>query len=158
MTPSLREDLCGQWVSLDGSRALRVSRTQHGIWVTVTAGLGAVTLAHQRPATWHPREAGAEASLNALRRLDRLSMELDEPGRGPTYELMFARENPAPETFGGLQWIPLDAATPRSQVRVFSEWGASFNEAVMGPWDDFVEEETARFNWVSPLVNYRPVG
>lgn len=154
-SPTMRGDLEGHWVSLCGTRALDVRRTGQGVYVTVTARPSGAVLARDRPATWCPRAPDAVHSRNASRRLDRLSMELGDPGRGPTYELMFARENLAPETYDGLQWVPLEDTTPASEVRVFSQWGASFHEAVMGRFDDFVEDENALYDWVFPLVNYR---
>jgi hypothetical protein len=35
------------------------------------------------------------------------------------------------------------------------EHGASFYEAVMGPWDDFVEELNAADAWAMPATSYR---
>lgn len=107
----------------------------------------ALALALDRPTSFEPRTASA--------RLDRLIVELEEPGRGPTYDLMIAAPAPQPIAPGGFLWVPVDVEHPPEALRLFGQRGASLYEAVLGPWDDAIEQERERLAWAELPVSFR---
>ncbi|MBT3218463.1 MAG: hypothetical protein HN348_05180 [Proteobacteria bacterium] len=123
--------------------------------VTVFEGLGPATHVVARPAEWHPCQPEAAASDNARKRLDALVAEMGEKYLGTTYRLMFARSNRDPKSHGGFNWIAIEDSTPIEDVRILPEGGASYWEAVLGAYDDFVEELNSFDDWMMPLTSYR---
>lgn len=155
--PYFRSDYLRLWVAEDRSKSVRIDRSGDGnLCVTLWRGLAESVLAENLPAEWHPREPDAAMSMSARRRLDYLCVELGQPGVGATYDLMFATENNDPAAFGGFRWRPVDTAADIQGVRLFPELGASFYEAVLGFWDDFIEAQRQADSWVEPLSTYRP--
>lgn len=115
---------------------------------------GGPVLTRDRPACWHPRTPGEEASRSARQRLDTLVVELEEPGLGPTWDLFVgARVADTSET-GGLEWGPLRPDSPVEDVRLFSQVGASFYEAVLGWYDVHVKEERERHAWAQAPATF----
>jgi hypothetical protein len=149
-----RADYCRLWVAVDGTGWLRIAHD--GAQLRVTVARSGVMQASQRPTTWHPRTPGEEASESALKRLDWLSAELGAPNLGPTYRLYVAAENTDTGRYGGKQWRPVLPDDPIEGIRLFPEPGASFYEAVLGAWDDYVEDINAGIAWVYPLSTWRP--
>ncbi len=151
-----RDDYCRTWAAEDGSKQLTIWRdTTREILVTVTAADG-TTLASERPTKWIPRTLDGEKPALGAHRLDKLVVELGDPGLGVTYDFYFAVESTDQDDGGGYQWRPVAASDPVGAVCLHPEGGASFWEAVLGPWDDRVEEEWEAVSWIEPLVPYRP--
>lgn len=150
--------LGGRWESVEGRHVLEISvLSSTEASVTFWAWNGGPLLASALPAHWRPREIGAEASPVARKRLDTLVVELEEPGRGPTCNLMVASPAVDAASAGGQQWGPLQMGGPIDEVRLFSEWGASFYEAVLGVYDPFIEEEWERLAWAREPDTFRLV-
>ncbi len=149
-----RESYLSLWVAVDGTGWLRIARDSEVIRTTVWRA-GAVQ-ADRRLTTWQARTPGMEASESTSKRLDCLSAELGEPNLGPTYRLYVAAENTDPTQYGGKQWRPVLPEDAASGVRLFPEYGASYYEALLGKWDDFVEDINAGEEWVYPLSTWRP--
>ena len=153
--PDYPAALLGFWVAEDASKSLRVAREGEGeLRVSVWRGLGPEAHIEARPTRWHPPSLAHAESANARRRLGYLQVELGAPGLGTTYDLLVGWPSPA-ET--GYQWIAAPPDAERADLRLFPEGGASFHEAVLGVWDDFVEDEREREQgWLEPLSTYRP--
>ena len=129
------EPLLGLWFAEDRSKTLVVWAEGDGLKVNVFRGLGPQTHATGRPAKRQPDGSALT--------------ELGEPGMGTTYTLRLVARDAAGH---------LRAATPdddADSVRVLGEHGASFYEAVMGPWDDFVEALNDADAWAMPSTLYR---
>jgi hypothetical protein len=159
----MREDYCTLWVARDGRLAVGI-RPADGTHkddarfpyrVTVYRGLTARTHADDRSAEWYPRDRKASSSTNAHHRLDRLVVELGSPISGQTYTLMFARRNTNADNYGGLNWVPVHARTPVTKVELFPELGASYMEAVVGYYDDTVQDQYLGSEWTQPYGNFR---
>ncbi|MBT3219438.1 MAG: hypothetical protein HN348_10130 [Proteobacteria bacterium] len=152
----MRPDLLGYWVAEDGCKSVLIEHGKKGWFeVTVFEGLGPATHVEDRPAEWNPCKPEASASDNARKRLDSLVAEMGQKYLGTTYRLMFARQNPDPESHGGFNWIAIDESTAIEDVRIFPQGGASYWEAVLGYYDDFVEELNSFDDWMMPLTSYR---
>ena len=147
----------GLWLSEDGTRAMRITATPDPVQVSVwrCADLAALHL-DQRPAKWNAPKPEAASSASARDRLGYLQVEVGEPGLGSTYDLMVATRNTAPSAFGGFDWRPITADTPRDEVRLFPEGGASYYEAVLGYYDDVVEAIREADAWMQPLSTWCP--
>ena len=152
------EHVLGCWVAEDATKSLEIRAGEGGaLRVTVWEGLGGAPLAEDRPATLHPPEPGREADGYARARLGYLQVELGDPGLGSTYDLMVGYPSDDPSATGGFAWGRLPSGGDPSRLRLFPEMGASFYEAVLGAWDDFVEEaRQAEGHWIEPLSSYRP--
>lgn len=109
------------------------------------------------PARWRPPVASAAASSWARDRVGYLEVELGAPGLGSTYALMVATRNVDPGAGGGFEWGAITSETPRADVRIFPEGGASYYEAILGYWDDFVEAIRDADSWMQPLSTWLPV-
>jgi hypothetical protein len=154
-----RDEYLCLWVAVDRTKSFRARRdTKGALRLTVWKGIGEAIHVDDAPSKWHPRTPGAECERSARRRLDHLSVELGDPGKGTTYDLLFASESQNSEEFGGFQWRPVDPADALEDIRVFPTPGASFYEAVLGVWDDYVEDmnQAERDSWIEPLSTYRP--
>ena len=147
----------GLWLSEDGTRAMRITATPDGVRVSVwrCADRAALHL-DQRPAKWHPPKPDAATSAHARDRVGYLQVEVGHPGLGSTYDLMVTTRNLDPSTFGGFDWRPIMADTPRAEVRLFPEGGASYYEAVLGYYDDVVEAIRDADDWMQPLSTWLP--
>lgn len=131
----VEEQLLGLWIAEDKSKALVVWAEGGGLKVNVFRGLGPQTHVTGRPAKRQPDGSALT--------------ELGEPGMGTTYTLRLVVRGED----GHLRRAnPDDDA---DSVRVLGEHGASFYEAVMGPWDDFVEDLNAADAWAMPATLYR---
>lgn len=151
----------GAWRSEDGSRAMHIVATtdddgREAIAVSVWRVADGGALMTRRPGKWRAPRVGAEASAYARERLGFVQVEVGLPGLGTTYDLMVARANPEPGTRGGYQWIRLAPETARADVRLFPEAGASYYEAVLGYWDDYVETLRDADAWMQPLSTWLP--
>lgn len=144
----------GLWITEDHTRALRVDRAPDGA-VRVSVWRRRDLAAHlvDRPATWHPPVASAARSADAKSRVGFLQVEVGDPGLGTTYDLMVAC--PAAHD-SGFAWGPLTDGVARDAVRIFPQGGASYYEAVLGAWDDVVEDLRAADAWMQPLSTWRP--
>lgn len=133
--PAERSAMLGLWMAEDGSKMLSLWQDSAGIWLNVFAGLGPRSHVSGRPVT-----IVAEAKLRA---------ELGEPGMGTTYELsaVVAGEDG--------RWRPATPQDSAAAVRLLGAHGASFYEAVLGAWDDFVEDINAGDAWAMPDTIYR---
>jgi hypothetical protein len=106
-----------------------------------------------------PKTAQFVASPNTLgdraqTRLDKLEVELGTPGLGTTLRLMFAVENTDAEK-SPHQWLYVPDDADPAQVRMHPEQGGSYYEAVLGPWDDFVENlDEDEGGWLRPYSVY----
>jgi len=95
-------------------------------------------------------------SPNASQRLDTLSLELETPGIGPVYLLMFSIENCTPGTFGDFRWIHPLPESPLSDLRLHAEYNASLTATMVGPWDDLaIDERQALESWIVPFSTFR---
>jgi hypothetical protein len=150
-------DVCfGLWLSEDGTRALQIAREGDAVIVTVWRRADGLQHLALRPATWHAPDPSASASPDAKRRLGYLQVEVDTPGLGSTYDLMLACRNADPSQYGGFDWRPAPPEFPREHARLFPQGGASYYEAVLGAWDDFVEPIRSADRWMEPLSTWRP--
>ena len=153
---SFRDDLLGHWVCTAGRLSLRIERDRAGaLLVTVWRGLGRSRLVRAAPARYEPPREQHRSSPSARARLGYLCVELAESGLGPTYDLMFAGKNADPSAFGGYEARPLSPDDAPADVLIFPEPGASFLEAVLGPYDDVIEDERSGNDWMLPLGRYR---
>ena len=144
--------LLGVWASQDGTKTLHISQVDGEVHVLVRAPDDRVLF--EKKAAWTPPKDGAEQSPSARERLGYLRVETGDEGLGNTYDLMPGRHT----SEGKLQWVRLQPETAQASVRLFPEVGASFYEAVLGMYDDFVEEQTgAETSWVGELSTYLPV-
>lgn len=147
----------GAWASEDGALSMHILVGPDGVRVTVSRrGEPAVVHLDRRPATWHPPRPEAATSANARHRLGYLQVEVGQPGLGSTYDLMVGTHNEDATTFGGYTWRPVAHDTPRDRVRLFPEGGASYWEAVLGYYDDFVESIREADAWMRPLSTWCP--
>jgi|GEM_PF-2622519 len=90
----------------------------------------------------------------AQRRLDVLEVELGSPGHGTTLRLMFAVKNTDARP-GQSMWLHVPEGAPTSAIVMHLEPGPSFLEAVLGKWDDAVEElEAQEGGWLRPYCTY----
>lgn len=144
--------LLGTWVSEDASKTLTVSIEGDEAHVVVQTSDERVVF--EKKASWTPPKEGAEQSPSARERLGYLRLETGDEGLGNTYDLMPGRET----SEGKLKWVRLEPETKRASVRLFPEVGASYFEAVLGAYDDFVEEQTETETWwVGELSTYQPI-
>lgn len=143
------------WIDEAGKRSLLIERRGEQVVVTVWRGLGPTRLLDAGLARWRPHRD--PTSSNPMRRLDVLQVEAGADGMGSTYDLMVACANHDASAFGGFGWRPAAADTPLSELRLFPQLGASFYEAVLGAYDDFVEEERGGLSWAEPYSTYRPM-
>lgn len=144
--------LLGAWASEDGTKVLTISSVDDEAHVLVRAPDKRVLF--EKKASWTPPKDGAEQSPSARERLGYLRVETGDEGLGNTYDLMPGRET----SEGKLQWVRLKPDTAQANVRLFPDVGASFYEAVLGMYDDFVEEQTgAETSWVGELSTYLPL-
>ncbi len=154
-----RADLFGLWVAEDVSKSLLIAQNDEGeTRVTVWKGMGEKSFATDRPATWTPADPKKLLSTYARERLGQILVELGTPSLGNTYHLMPACLNESGDvtTYGDFQWRPIDPDTPAEDVRLFPESGGSYFEALLGHWDDYVEDlRDAETHWVEPLSTYR---
>lgn len=132
---------------------MQIARDGEAWRVSVSRRRGQKLLVAGRPAKWIPPKDGAEHSAVARDRLGYLQIELGEPGLGSTYDLMVAVKGAAG---GKFDWVRAPTAVPRAQLRLFPEGGASFYEAVLGAWDDFVEAIRDGDRWMHPLSTWLP--
>lgn len=147
----------GFWLSEDGTRAMWITATGDAVEVSVwRRGDPAPLYLDRRPARWRPPKPDAASSSYARDRLGYLQVEVGEPGLGSTYDLMVATRNEDPSAFGGFHWRPITADTSREEVRIFPEGGASYYEAVLGYYDDFVEAIRDADSWMQPLSTWCP--
>lgn len=154
------DDLLGFWVCEDGTKSLHIARGRQSdgerLWVDVWKGLGEEQHLERAITSWVPRRKGAEGGPGRAR-LGYLNVELGEPGLGTTYALMLAYPNEDKSTWGGYDWRAFPADGDPKRARLFPEGGASFYEAVLGAWDDFVEDlRDNEQDWIEPLSTYRP--
>ncbi len=157
-------DLVGPlWVAEDGRLSFQLTANAHGdVEIDLWRRLGPERWLQRRPTSWTPRQQ--DDSPIARRRLDTLQAEIDAPGLGPTYDLLFAQANDGANDgasdsatrHGGFQWVGRQADTPLAELRAFPELGASFYEAVLGPYDDAIEEEREGTAWAMPYSTFRP--
>lgn len=151
------EALFGLWVTEDQTRAMRITRDGEGVTrVTVWRLRDQHAHLSDRPAKWHAPIASAATSSNAKERLGYLQAEVGDPGLGSTYDLMPATRNTDPAAFGGFDWKPIPEDVSREDVRLFPQGGASYMEAVLGYWDDVVEEIRDGDRWMQPLSTWLP--
>lgn len=144
--------LLGVWASEDGTKTLTITPVGEHAHVVVRTPAGEILF--EKEATWTPAKDGADQSPSARDRLGYVRLETGDKGLGNTYDLMPGRNT----TEGKLQWIRLAVDTPRADVRLFPEVGASFFEAVLGMYDDFVEEQTeAETSWAGEISTYLPI-
>lgn len=157
--PPAPPEVCfGLWVTEDGTREMRISRGTDGLArVSVWARDPHREHIADRPARWHPPVVSAASSQSARERIGYLDAELGDPGLGSTYSLMLATANEDPSACGGFVWGAVTGDTPRHAVRMFPEGGASYYEAVLGYWDDFVEAIREGDRWMQPLSTWLPV-
>lgn len=127
------------------------------VLATVWAWAGGPLLARDREARWTSRTPGRETSRIAHERLDRLVVELEEPGLGPTWELLVGARVTDPAEAGGLQWGPVRPDSPVSDVRLFTQMGGSLYEAVLGWYDPAAEEERERHAWAQAPLTFRRI-
>jgi len=141
----------GIWHGADGRLIFEI---QEGAPMRVSArSSGGRVLLPEKPARYRP--ASDPKSDLPGQRLDVLEVELGTPGAGTTLRLMFAVENKDPARFGDRLWIHVPDGAPASSVRIHLEQGASYLEAVVGAWDDAVEDERAREgSWLRPYCIY----
>jgi hypothetical protein len=112
--------------------------------------------ANNRPAEWH---APVEVSRNsdcARACMGYLQVELGDTGIGSTYDLMLARRNDD-DAGAKDEWVAVTSDTPRAETRIFPQGGASYYEAVLGKWDDFVEDIRDNDRWMEPLSTWFPL-
>lgn len=148
-----RAELCTLWVAEDETKSLRIVRNGDALSVTVWKGLGPETHVVDRPAKWHPPDPERATDSYARARLGYVQVELGDVGQGTTYDLMLGWPN---ESASGYQWIAAPADAALDDLRLFPEGGASFYEAVLGVWDETVEEmNEAERGWIEPLSTYR---
>ena len=151
-----REELCTLWVAEDETKSLRIARVEEALRVTVWKGLGPDTHIVELPAKWHPPDPERASDSYAKARLGFVQVELGDVGMGTTYDLMLGWENPDPNTHAGYQWIAAPPDAKVDDLRLFPQGGASFYEAVIGAYDDYVEEmNEAEQGWIEPLSTYR---
>jgi hypothetical protein len=112
--------------------------------------------AKDRPAKWHGPGEASHNSDNARARIGYLQVELGDPGLGSTYDLMLAKRN-EPPALRNYEWGAVAINTPRQQTRIFPQGGASYYEAVLGKWDDLVEEILDQDRWMEPLCSWLPL-
>ncbi len=143
----------GLWVAVDGSKSLHICRDHQGqLRVHIWTGFGEQLKADNLLARFNPRSAHSEHGLGG--RLDTLSVELGAEGLGSTYELMFAVEDRHAHE-GAFKWVA-PSTDDVAELRVFPEVGTSYYEAMLGPYDDLVEELDGDDAWLYPLSTYRP--
>lgn len=153
-----REDYLRLWVAEDGSKSMQVRRGKGGkIKVAVWRGFREQLLVNELPARWKDADPAAAKSSYALSRIGYLQVELGMENLGTTYDLMFAAPSSDLEASGGFLWRAVEATDAIEIVRIFPQGGASYYEAVLGAWDDFVEDmRDAEQSWITPLSTYRP--
>lgn len=132
---------------------MRIARVADARRVSVWARLRGTRFLTDAPAVWHAPKPGAEDSDRARDRLGLLQVETGAPGLGSTYDLMLAT---ARTGSGKYDWVRVSEGTPRAALRLFPEGGASYWEAVLGPWDDVVETIRDADGWMQPLATWRP--
>ncbi len=147
--------LAGRWEGIDGPLVVELACDGAGAWTAIFSRPDGTTLCDARPVTFHPRRAGAQTSEFARVRLDRLEVELEAPGSGPTYRLLIGAPSSSDT---GLAWIAFGEDHDPAQVRLFGERGASLHEAVLGVWDEVIEAERARLAWAEDPVTFRRAG
>ena len=153
---TFRTELCALWIAEDESKSLRIAAVEEELRVTVWKGLGPETHIVDRPAHWKPPDPKRAADSFGRARLGFVQVELGDPGQGTTYDLMLGWPNSDPDAFGGYQWIAAPPDAKLDDLRLFPEGGASFYEAVLGIWDEYVEEmNEAERGWIEPLSTYR---
>lgn len=141
--------MCTLWVAEDETKSLQIDAYEDAFRVTVWNGYGPKTYVREVPAQWYPAKAGTLARD----RLGYLQVELGDAGLGTTYDLMLGWPNPTGE---GYAWIKAPQDAKLEDLRLFPEGGPSFYEAVLGVWDDTVEEMNAvEQGWIEPLSTYR---
>jgi hypothetical protein len=141
----------GRWIGADGRIIFDIVGGSPPR-VSATDGKGFKYL-DATPARFAP--ASDVNSRIAHHRLDTLHAELGEPGLGSTLRLMFCVANDDISKFGGLQWVHVPESADASEIRMHPEQGASYYEAVLGPWDDFVENlQAAEGDWLRPYNIY----
>ena len=106
-----------------------------------------------RPAKF--RAATAHDGQQASARLDNLVVELGTPNLGSTLQLLFAVENDGSSPIP-FQWLHVPDTAAADDVRLHLDQGGSYYEAVLGPWDDFVESlHSAEGDWLRPWAVYQ---
>ena len=155
MDPAVRR-LLGFWVAEDESKSLQILLDEGALRVTVWRGLGPELHIEAHAAKWHPPDPERSADRSARARLGYVQVELGEEGHGTTYNLMVGWPNRDPERCGGYQWIAAPPEASADELRLFPEGGPSFFEAVLGVWDEYVEEMNEQERgWIEPLSTYR---
>lgn len=141
----------GLWIAEDRSKALDVRLNDRNLLVVdIGRGLGRRDIGRMLVTNWHAKKPGHEASRVPGWRLDRLVVEAGRPGLDRTYELLVARPNRDPSAYGGLPWVCAGPSTPREDIRLFPQTGASFLDAVS------YQEDEGFIPWAEPLSTYRP--
>jgi hypothetical protein len=114
--------------------------------------------AKERPGEWRaPVDAlpNGHDSHSARVRIGYLQVELGDTGIGSTYDLMLAKRNDD-DAGAHYEWGAVTSDTPRAKTRIFPQGSASYYEAVLGKWDDFVEDIRDDDRWMEPLSTWFP--
>ncbi len=137
----------GRWVGADGRLTFDIAA---GSPPTVTAfDKNGNKHLDNVPAKFTP--ATKLSSGYAPERLDNLQLELGTANLGTTLRMLFCVESDDNTKFGGFQWVHAPEGTDIAKLRMHLDQGGSYYEAVLDPWDDFVENlNEAEGGWLRP--------
>ena len=151
------------WLSVDERLSLTIEvndgshepSAQFPYLVSVFEGFCGPAIIEGCPAEWIPLRADTESDKGWEHRLDRLIVELEVPGIGPTYTLYFAtviRDDESPEE-SRLGPVPKEMCL--LDIRGLPEFGSSYLAALVGPYDDTAGAELIAYGWTEPYSSFR---